>query len=79
MIMNKARSAKPKPRIDGLQREYHFNYVKARPNRFSARYKPGSRVITLDPDVAKTFTTPESVNALLRALLVAMPKKSSKR
>jgi hypothetical protein len=31
-------------------------------------------VVALDPDVSKVFTTPESVNTVLRALIEAMPK-----
>jgi hypothetical protein len=30
-------------------------------------------VVVLDPDVAEVFKTPESVNAVLRALIAAMP------
>ena len=58
-----------------LKSEYEFDYRKARPNRFAAKYKAGSRVVLLDPDVAEVFTTPESVNAVLRALLETMPQK----
>jgi hypothetical protein len=68
---------KPKGRTDELQTEYRFDYRKARPNRFAASYKAGSRVVVLDPDIAKAFTTPESVNAVLRALLDTMPRKVS--
>ena len=31
----------------------------------------------LDPDVAEVFTSPESVNAVLRALIATMPRSSS--
>jgi len=58
--------------------EYHFDYSKARPNRFAARLKPGSRAVVLDPDVAEVFATPESVNAVLRALIESMPRKNSR-
>ena len=68
---------KPKGRTDELQAEYRFDYRKARPNRFAASYKAGSHVVVLDPDIAKAFTTPESVNAVLRALLDTMPRKVS--
>jgi len=59
-----------------LSPEYRFDYRKARPNRFAARYKAGSRVVVLDPDVAKVFRTPQSVNTVLRALVKAMPQRS---
>ncbi len=54
--------------------EYHFDYSKARPNRFAGRVDKGRLVVVLDPDVSKVFTTPESVNAVLRALIATMPR-----
>lgn len=59
---------------DELAPEYRFDYSKARPNRFALRGKEGSRVIVLDPDVAEVFTTPESVNAVLRAIIANLPR-----
>lgn len=59
---------------DDMQPEYQFNYTTARPNRFAAPIPEGSRVVVLDPDIAKVFTSPESVNAVLRALIATMPK-----
>jgi hypothetical protein len=56
--------------------EYRFDYRKARPNRFANRVDQKRLVITLDPDVCKVFTTSESVNGVLRALIEAMPKSS---
>ncbi len=58
---------------DDLLPEYHFDYSKARPNRFAASPPPGSRLIVLEPDIAQIFTTAESVNAVLRALILTMP------
>ncbi len=58
--------------------EYRFDYSKARPNRFAARLKTGSRAVVLDPEVAAVFSTAESVNAVLRALIETMPQTSSK-
>ena len=69
---------KSKRGADELRREYRFDYRKARPNRFAARYKEGSRVVVLDPDIAQVFTTPASVNAVLRALLETMPRRTSR-
>ncbi len=60
--------------IDDLLPEYNFDYSKARPNRFATKVAPGSRMITLDPDVAAVFTTPEAVNKVLRALIDTMPQ-----
>jgi hypothetical protein len=33
--------------------------------------------VLLEPDVAAVFATPESVNAVLRALIVNMPKATA--
>jgi hypothetical protein len=76
--MKKTRNAKqtPEPENDMLP-EYRFDYSKARPNRFAARLQRGSRVVVLDPDVAAVFSTPESVNTVLRALIETMPKNGS--
>ncbi len=58
--------------------EYDFDYRKARPNRFARRTKE-SVVVVLDPDVSQVFTTSESVNAILRALITTMPKAAPRR
>jgi hypothetical protein len=57
--------------------EYRFDYSKAKPNRFAAELKAGSRAIVLDPDVARVFPSTESVNAVLRALIETMPLSSA--
>jgi hypothetical protein len=59
---------------DDLLPEYRLDYRKARPNRFANRVDREKLVIILDPDVRKVFTTSESVNSVLRALIEAMPK-----
>jgi hypothetical protein len=76
--MKKTRNGKKvtKPEED-MQPEYRFDYRNARPNRFAARVKAGSRVVVLAPDVAEVFSTPESVNAVLRALIATMPRETS--
>lgn len=52
-----------------IQPEYQLDYRKAKPNRFA-----NSVVVVLDPDVAQVFTSAETVNAVLRALIQTMPK-----
>ena len=60
---------------DELLAEYHFDYKKAKPNRFTAQTgKQLLKVVVLDEDVAQVFTTPESVNKVLRALIESMPQ-----
>lgn len=59
--------------VDDLKPEYKFDYSKARPNRFAKRVTEDSVIVVLDPDVVQVFTSAESVNAVLRALIQAMP------
>jgi hypothetical protein len=53
--------------------EYEFEYSKARKNRFAQSMKKGAVAVVLDPDVAAVFQTSESVNAMLRSVLAALP------
>ncbi len=63
---------------DELLPEYHFDYKKAKPNRFANRSgKQQMTVVVLDEDIARIFSTPEAVNKVLRALIEAMPQASS--
>jgi hypothetical protein len=72
--MNKTPSEKLQNSNDDLTPEYRFNYRKVKSNRFTDRQdQDGLKVVVLDKDVAQVFTTPESVNKALRALIEAMP------
>lgn len=53
--------------------EYHFDYRKAKPNRFLGGLSENTVMVALDPDIAEVFTTSDSVNQVLRALINAMP------
>ena len=64
---------------DDLRPEYNFDYRKARPNRFAGRVDKSQVVVMLDPDISEVFTTPESVNAILRALIQTMPTRHARR
>jgi hypothetical protein len=59
---------------DDIRPEYDFDYGKARPNRFAGRIGKERLIVMLDPDVSQVFTTPESVNTVLRALITTMPR-----
>jgi hypothetical protein len=66
---------------DEMLPEYDLDSLKSRPNRFAGRVAGPRLVITLDPDVSEVFTSAESVNTVLRALIGAMPpieKKASR-
>jgi hypothetical protein len=58
--------------------EYTFDYGKAKPNRFAGRISKERVVVLLDPEVSEVFTTPESVNTVLRALITVMPPTSKR-
>ena len=64
---------------DDMRSEYHFDYRKARPNRFAARMKESPLVVLVEPDVAKVFDTSESVNKALRALIGAIPQTGKRK
>jgi hypothetical protein len=60
---------------DELLAEYHFDYKKAKPNRFAGSGgRQPLKIVVLDEDVAQVFTTPDSVNRVLRALIETMPQ-----
>jgi hypothetical protein len=56
-----------------MRPEYKLDYRKARPNRFAKGGKREPVVVLLDADVSRVFTTPESVNNALRAIIAAVP------
>lgn len=63
---------------DELLSEYRFDYKRVKPNRFATRNETQKlTVVVLDEDVAQVFTTPESVNKVLRALIESMPQSAS--
>ena len=66
-------------KVHEMASEYRFDYRKARRNRFAGRIAKDRIVVVLDPDISKVFTTPESVNAVLRALITTMPRAKSPR
>ena len=50
-----------------LLAQYHFDYKKAKPNRFATQTgKQLLKVVVLDEDLAQVFTKTESVNKVLR-------------
>jgi hypothetical protein len=72
--MKKISEAKPSPaKQRSMREEYRFDYAEARPNRFAGHGSEERLVVVLDSDVAKVFTSPESVNSALRALIHIVP------
>lgn len=57
---------------DELRPEYDFSQMKGGVRgKYAAAYRRGTNLVRLDPDVAEAFTTDESVNEALRAVLRA--------
>ena len=78
--MKKMSSLKSSTKVaKDMRAEYHFDYTKARPNRFAGKVEPATVVVVLDPDVAEVFQTPEAVNAVLRALIATMPRPAKRK
>ena len=67
------RKASRPPHTDDLRAEYDFRGGIR--GKYAARYREGSNVVLLDPDVAEAFGTAESVNRALRALLEVIPPR----
>jgi hypothetical protein len=62
-----------------MRSEYRFDDSKAKPNRFASQFGEGSVAVVLDPDVASVFNSSESVNALLRSVIAALPDRERDR
>lgn len=58
---------------DTMQKEYRFDYSRAKPNRFAEKMSEGVVAVVLEPDVAAIFKSSEAVNSLLRSVIAAMP------
>ena len=57
---------------DELQPEYDFSKLKGRVRgKYAARYRAGTNLVLLEPDVAAAFPNAESVNEALRLLIKA--------
>lgn len=73
--MKKTSNRRPRrPAPLDIRAEYHFDYRKARPNRFAALMKGSTVAVVLDADVASVFRTSEAVNSLLRSVMLAVPQ-----
>jgi hypothetical protein len=62
---------------DEILPEYDFS--RARPNKYAARYAKGSIVVTLDPDVAAVFRGAREANDALRALAGVIRRHRGRR
>jgi len=57
-------------RRDELRREYNLSQLKGGiRGKYAARYRAGTNLVLLSPDVAEYFPDEQSVNTVLRALI----------
>ena len=77
--MRDAARRKAGSRRTDLRPEHRFDYSVSRPNRFAAHAATGAVAVLLDPDVASVFHDSESVDALLRSVIAAMPGSAAPR
>ena len=63
--------SKAKRTADGMQVEYDFS-GRVR-GKYAARYRAGTNVVMLNPDVAATFKDAEAVNRAHRATIAVVP------
>ncbi len=65
----KKKTDKPKPK-DELRRSYDQSTLKGGVRgKYAARYRAGTNLVLLSPDVAEYFPDERSVNAALRTLI----------
>jgi len=57
----------------------HYDFSGGVRGKYAARYREGTNVVLLDPDVAAAFPDSEAVNKALRALLSVVPARRPKR
>jgi hypothetical protein len=73
-------SMKKDSETDELRAEYDFAQMTGGvQGKYAAAYRRGTNLVRLDPDVAEAFTTDESVNEALRAVLRAAAAIPSSR
>ena len=70
-------STMPEVGEDDILPEYDFS--RARPNKYAARYQKGSLTITLDPEVAEVFPGSTDANEALRSLAKLIRAQQKRR
>jgi hypothetical protein len=65
--------SKPSDSSDEMRPEYDFS--KGERGRYAQRFRDGTNVVVLDPDVAAEFKDSAAVNNALRQLLKARAKR----
>jgi len=73
----RVRTRRRQVQVDEVLPEYDFS--RARPNKYAARFTKGSLVVTLDPDVAAVFRGSREANEALRALASVIRSHGTRR
>ena len=60
---------KPDEEDDDLRQEYDFSQMKGVRGKYVSRYREGTNLVLLDPDIAAAFPDAKAVNDALRSLL----------
>ena len=65
---------------DELRPEYDFSQLKGKVRgKYAERYREGTNLVLLDPDVATAFPDAKAVNDALRLLIDLAQRQSSRR
>jgi hypothetical protein len=56
-----------------------YNFRSGVRGKYVTRYREGTNVVVLDPDIAEAFPNAETVNRALRALLTVLPTRRARR
>ena len=59
-----------------MRKEYDFR--KGERGKYAKKYRTGTNIVLLDPDVAEVFKTPLSVNQALRSLAKIIKRQEQK-
>ena len=73
----KKKTNKVRRMSDGMRAEYDFSAGVR--GKYAGRFRAGTNVVLLDPDVAARFRDSQAVNRALRALIEAMPAQRRRR
>lgn len=63
----------------GMRPEYRLDYDRAKPNRFASKVPANAVAVVLNPEVTAVFGSSDSVNALPRSVVRAMPNPTKRR
>ena len=57
----------------------HYDFRGGVRGKYVSRYRAGTNVVVLDPDVAEVFSNAVAVNRALRTLLAVVPPRRARR